>query len=176
MSIILPVNNIYPQFGADCFIAPNATIVGNVQAGNQCSFWFNAVLRGDVNYIKMGNKVNVQDGACIHCTYLKHPTNIGNNVSIGHHAIVHGCTIHDNVLVGMGAIIMDGCVVESNSIIAAGAVLTEGTHVPAGTIFAGLPAKKLKDISKELIEGEINRIANNYVMYSGWFKTPGEGA
>jgi carbonic anhydrase/acetyltransferase-like protein (isoleucine patch superfamily) len=170
MPIILPVEGISPHFGTDCFIAPNATIVGNVVAGDQCSFWFNAVVRGDVHYIKMGNKVNVQDGACIHCTYLKHPTNIGNNVSIGHNAIVHGCTIHDNVLIGMGAIVMDGCVVESNSIIAAGAVVLEGTHVPAGTIFAGVPAKKVKDVSEEMIEGEINRIANNYVKYSGWFK------
>lgn len=170
MALILPVKGIHPAFGNNNFIAPNATIVGDVQTGADCSIWFNAVIRGDVNYIKMGNKVNVQDGACIHCTYLKHPTNIGNNVSIGHHAIVHGCTIHDNVLIGMGAIIMDGCVVESNSIIAAGALLTEGTKVPAGTIFAGIPAKKLKDASPELIEGEINRIANNYVMYSGWFK------
>ena len=170
MPVILPVKNIAPSFGENIYIAPNATIVGNVQTGNDCSIWFNAVIRGDVNYIKIGNKVNVQDGACIHCTYLKHPTNIGNNVSIGHHAIVHGCTIHDNVLIGMGAIIMDGCVVESNSIVAAGAVLTEGTQVPAGTIFAGVPAKKLKDISPALIEGEINRIANNYVMYSSWFK------
>ena len=170
MPVILPVKNIAPSFGENIYIAPNATIVGDVQTGNDCSIWFNAVIRGDVNYIKIGNKVNVQDGACIHCTYLKHPTNIGNNVSIGHHAIVHGCTIHDNVLIGMGAIIMDGCVVESNSIVAAGAVLTEGTQVPAGTIFAGVPAKKLKDISPALIEGEINRIANNYVMYSSWFK------
>ncbi len=169
MSIILPVKGVSPKFGVNNFIAPNATIVGNVVTGNDCSIWFNAVIRGDVNHIKMGNKVNVQDGACIHCTYLKHPTEIGNNVSIGHHAIVHGCTIHDNVLVGMGAIIMDACVVESNSIIAAGAVLTEGTHVPAGTIFAGVPARKLKDVSPELIEGEINRIANNYVLYSSWF-------
>jgi carbonic anhydrase/acetyltransferase-like protein (isoleucine patch superfamily) len=172
--IILPVHGISPQFGNDCYIAPNATIVGNVAMGDQCSVWFNAVIRGDVHYIKMGNKVNVQDGACIHCTYQKHPTNIGNNVSIGHNALVHGCTIHDNVLIGMGAIVMDGCVVESNSIIAAGAVVLEGTRVPAGSIFAGVPAKKVKDISPELVEGEINRIANNYVMYSGWFKKGAE--
>lgn len=170
MPVILPVEGKSPQLGADCFLAPNATIVGDVTTGDQCSFWFNAVVRGDVHYIKMGNKVNVQDGACIHCTYLKHPANIGNNVSIGHHAIVHGCTIHDNVLIGMGAIVMDGCVVESNSIIAAGAVVLEGTHVPSGSIFAGVPAKKVKDVSQELIEGEINRIANNYIKYSGWFK------
>jgi carbonic anhydrase/acetyltransferase-like protein (isoleucine patch superfamily) len=173
MALILPVKGISPRFGHNTFFAPNATITGDVVAGDDCSFWFNAVVRGDVNYIKMGNKVNVQDGACIHCTYLKFPTNIGNNVSIGHHAIVHGCTLHDNVLVGMGAIIMDGCVVESNSIIAAGAILTEGTHVPAGTIYAGIPAKKLKDISQELVEGQINRIANNYVMYASWYDNVG---
>ena len=131
---------------------------------------FNAVIRGDVHYIKIGNKVNIQDGAIIHCTYQKHPTVIGNNVSIGHNAIVHGCTIHDNVLIGMGAIVMDNCVVESNSIIAAGAVVTQNTHVEAGTIYAGVPAKKVKDISRDLISGEIDRIANNYIMYSGWFK------
>jgi carbonic anhydrase/acetyltransferase-like protein (isoleucine patch superfamily) len=138
--------------------------------GEECSVWFNAVIRGDVHYIKMGNKVNVQDGAVIHCTYQKHPTDIGNNVSIGHNALVHGCTLHDNVLIGMGSIVMDGCIVHSNSIIAAGAVLLEGTIVPEGCIYAGVPAKKVKDISTELIEGEINRIANNYVMYSSWLK------
>jgi carbonic anhydrase/acetyltransferase-like protein (isoleucine patch superfamily) len=138
--------------------------------GNQCSIWFNAVVRGDVHYIKMGHKVNVQDGAVIHATYQKHPTNIGNNVSIGHNAIVHGCTIHDNVLIGMGSIVMDNCVVESNSIIAAGAVVTQNTRVEAGSIYAGVPARKVKDISQELISGEIHRIAENYVTYSGWFK------
>jgi carbonic anhydrase/acetyltransferase-like protein (isoleucine patch superfamily) len=170
MPVILPVNGLSPSFGAGCFIAPNATIVGDVHMGHQCSIWFNAVVRGDVNRITMGNKVNVQDGACIHCTYQKHPTHIGHNVSIGHNAIVHGCTLHNNVLIGMGAIVMDGAVVESNCIVAAGAVVLEGTHIPPGTIFAGVPARKVKDISQQLIEGEINRIANNYVMYSGWFK------
>tara|TARA_R110000744_G_scaffold40414_2_gene91672 strand:- start:11 stop:526 length:516 start_codon:yes stop_codon:yes gene_type:complete len=159
-----------PVIGDDCFIAENATIVGEVIMGDQCSVWFNAVLRGDVHFIKMGDKVNVQDGVVIHCTYKKSPTTIGDNVSIGHNAIVHGCTIHDNVLIGMGSIIMDDCIVESNSIIAAGAVLTKGTHVPSGTIFAGMPAKKIKDISPELSSGEINRIAEAYTMYSGWFK------
>ncbi len=168
--VIKTVNGKTPEIGEDCFIADNATIVGDVTMGSQCSIWFNAVLRGDVNFIKMGNKVNVQDGAVIHCTYLKAATTIGNNVSIGHNALVHGCTIHDNVLIGMGSIVMDDCVVESNSIIAAGAVLTKGTHVPAGTVFAGMPAKKIKDISPELSSGEIDRIANAYVKYSGWFK------
>lgn len=168
--IIKTINGSTPKFGSDCFIAENATIVGEVTMGDQCSIWFNAVLRGDVHFIKMGNKVNVQDGAIVHCTYKKAPTTIGNNVSIGHNAIVHGCTIKDNVLIGMGSIIMDNCVVESNSIIAAGAVLTKGTHVPEGTIYAGMPARKIKDVSPELSAGEIDRIANNYVKYSGWFK------
>jgi carbonic anhydrase/acetyltransferase-like protein (isoleucine patch superfamily) len=170
MPIIKPVNGKSPQISEDCYIAENATIVGEVFIGKQCSIWFNAVIRGDVHYIKMGDKVNIQDGAVLHATYLKSPTNIGNNVSIGHNAIVHGCTIHDNVLVGMGAIIMDDCVVESNSIIAAGAVVTKNTRVESGSIYAGVPAKKVKDISKELISGEIDRIANNYVKYSSWFK------
>ena len=138
--------------------------------GDGCSVWFNAVVRGDVNSIRMGNKVNVQDGAVIHCTYEKTKTIIGDNVSIGHNAIVHGCTVDDNVLIGMGAIVMDNCHIGSNSIIAAGAVVLENTKVEPGTIYAGVPAKKVKDISMELISGEINRIANNYLMYAGWFK------
>jgi carbonic anhydrase/acetyltransferase-like protein (isoleucine patch superfamily) len=170
MPIIKSVNGKHPDIPDDCYIAENATIVGDVTMGSQCSVWFNAVIRGDVHYIKMGNKVNVQDGAVIHATYQKSPTTIGNNVSIGHNAIVHGCTIHDNVLIGMGSIVMDDCVVESNSIIAAGAVVTQNTRVEAGSIYAGVPAKKVKDISKELISGEIDRIANNYVKYSSWFK------
>lgn len=170
MPIIKPVNGKTPQIPEDCYLAENATIVGDVLMGEQCSVWFNAVIRGDVHYIKIGNKVNIQDGAVIHATYQKSPTNIGNNVSIGHNAIVHGCTIHDNVLVGMGSIVMDDCVVESNSIIAAGAVVTQNTRVEAGSIYAGVPAKKVKDISQELISGEIDRIANNYVKYSSWFK------
>ena len=168
--IIKEVNGKSPKIPSDCFVAENATIVGDVEIGNECSIWFNAVVRGDVHYIKMGNRVNVQDGAVIHATYLTSPTNIGNNVSIGHNAIVHGCTVHDNVLIGMGSIVMDDCIIESNSIIAAGAVVTKNTVVPSGTIYAGIPAKKVKDISKELIEGEINRIAANYVNYSSWFK------
>ena len=168
--IVKPVRGKTPQIGKDCFIAENAVVVGEVTMGDECSIWYNAVLRGDVHYIKMGNKVNVQDGAVVHCTYKKSPTEIGNNVSIGHNAIVHGCTIKDNVLVGMGSIIMDDCVVESNSIIAAGAVVTRGTHVEAGSIYAGMPAKKLKDVSPELMSGEIDRIANSYVKYASWFK------
>lgn len=170
MPIIKPVNGKSPQLPEDCYIAENATIVGDVSMGSNCSIWFNAVLRGDVHYIKLGNKVNVQDGAVVHCTYQKHPTNIGNNVSIGHNAIVHGCTIHDNVLIGMGSIVMDNCVVHSNSIIAAGAVVTQNTVVESGSIYAGVPAKKVKDISEKLISGEIDRIANNYIKYSSWYK------
>ncbi len=174
MALLLPVKGISPKFGTDCFIAPNATIVGDVEMGNECSVWFNAVIRGDVNFIKMGNKVNVQDGAVIHCTYQKNATTIGNNVSIGHNAIVHGCTIHDDVLIGMGAIVMDRCVVNSNCIIAAGAVVLEGTIVEEGSIYAGVPAKKVKAISPEKISGEINRIADNYLTYSSWFSNYNE--
>ncbi len=168
--IIKDVNGKSPKIPADCYIAENATIVGDVEIGNQCSIWFNAVIRGDVHSIKLGNKVNVQDGAVIHATYLKSPTTIGNNVSIGHNAIVHGCTIHDDVLIGMGSIIMDDCVIESNAIIAAGAVVTKNTRVPSGTVYAGVPAIKIKDISENLVHGEIHRIAENYVKYSSWFK------
>ena len=168
--IIKSVNGKHPQIPEDCFIAENATIVGDVVMGNQCSVWFNAVIRGDVHFIKMGNKVNVQDGAVIHATYKTSPTTIGNNVSIGHNAIVHGCTIHDNILIGMGSIVMDDCVIESNTIIAAGAVVSKNTRVESGSIYAGSPAKKIKEISPELTKGEIERIANNYVMYSSWFK------
>jgi carbonic anhydrase/acetyltransferase-like protein (isoleucine patch superfamily) len=170
MPVILPVKGVLPQIPEDCFIAPNATIVGDVVMGEQCSVWFNAVVRGDVNSIRMGSKVNIQDGACIHCTYQKTKAVIGNNVSIGHNAIVHGCTVNDNVLIGMGAIVMDNVVIGSNSIIAAGAVVLEGTIVPEGSIYAGVPAKKVKDISPELLKGEVERIANNYIMYSSWFK------
>jgi carbonic anhydrase/acetyltransferase-like protein (isoleucine patch superfamily) len=170
MAVILHVDGIYPQFGENCFIAPNATIVGDVITGKDCSFWFNAVVRGDVNSIRMGDKVNVQDGAVIHCTFQKTKAIIGNNVSIGHNAIVHGCTVHDNVLIGMGAIVMDNAVVHSNTIIAAGAVVLEGTICEAGSIYAGIPAKKVKAIDADQISGEINRIANNYLRYSNWFR------
>ena len=170
MAFVLPVSGVYPQFGKENKLAPNATITGQVTTGMSCSFWFNCVVRGDVNSIILGDFVNVQDGATIHCTYQKTKVHLGNNVSIGHTAIVHGCTVTDNVLIGMGAIVMDNCEIGSNTIIAAGAVVTEGTKVPSGCIFAGVPAKKIKDISEELINGEINRIAENYLMYSGWFK------
>lgn len=170
MATILHVDNVFPSYGTNCFFAPNATIVGDVVMGDDCSIWFNAVIRGDVNSIRMGNKVNVQDGAVIHCTYKKTKAIIGHNVSIGHNAIVHGCTIADNVLIGMGAIVMDNAVIGTNSIIAAGAVVLEGTEVPAGSIFAGVPARKVKDVSQEQIHGEIDRIAGNYVRYADWFR------
>lgn len=169
MALLKSVKGISPMFGKDCYLSENATIVGDVKMGDNCSVWFNAVVRGDVNFIRIGNKVNIQDGAIVHCTYQKTSVSIGDNVSIGHKAIIHGCKIHDNVLVGMGAIIMDNCEIHSHSIIAAGAVLLENTIVEEGSIYAGIPAKKVKSISKSLIDGEINRIANNYILYSSWF-------
>ncbi len=167
---ILTINGKTPIIPNDCYVAENATIIGDVTFGELCSVWFNAIIRGDVHFITIGNKVNIQDGAIIHCTYQKHPTIIGNNVSIGHNAIVHGCTLHDNVLIGMGAIVMDNCIVESNSIIAAGAVVTQNTVVKSGSIYAGVPAKKVKDIDQSDFAGEIERISNNYVMYASWYK------
>jgi len=170
MAIIKSVRGFTPVLGKDCFLADTAVVVGDVMMGDQCSVWFNAVVRGDVHSIRMGNKVNIQDGAIIHCTYLKAPTVIGNNVSIAHNAVVHGCTVHDNVLIGMGAIIMDHAVIESNSIIAAGALVLENTVVESGSIYAGVPAKKVKSIDKELLVGQVNRIADSYIMYAGWYK------
>ncbi|MGX7667149.1 gamma carbonic anhydrase family protein [Flavobacterium pedocola] len=170
MALIKEVRGFLPQIPEDCYLAENATVVGQVTFGSSCSVWFNAVVRGDVHSITIGNKVNIQDGAIIHCTYQKHPTVIGNNVSIGHNAIVHGCTVQDNVLIGMGSIVMDNCVIESNSIVAAGSVVTQNTVVESGTIYAGIPAKKVKDINASDFAGEIERISNNYVMYSSWFK------
>lgn len=171
MALILPVKEKSPLYGENCWFAPNATLVGDIKMGNDCTVWFNAVVRGDVNSIIMGNRVNIQDGAIIHCTYQKAVTTIGNNVSIAHNAIVHGCTIEDEVLIGMGAIVMDGAVIGKNSIIGAGAIITQNTIVPPGTIWAGNPAKYIKEVSKDL--GEVfMRTANNYVMYSEWFKDP----
>ena len=170
MALIKSVKGKSPIFEANVYLAENATVVGDVKMGSDCSVWFSAVIRGDVNSIRIGNKVNIQDGAVIHCTYQKAATILGNNVSVGHNALVHGCTIHDNVLVGMGAIVMDGVVVESNSIIAAGAVVLEGTHIESGTIYAGIPAKKVKELNEEQTARLIEGISNNYVMYSSWFK------
>ena len=170
MPYILPLRGFTPKLGENCFIAVNATIVGDVIMGNDCSIWFNAVVRGDVNSIIIGDKVNIQDGVCIHCTFEKTKTIIGNNVSIGHNAIVHGCTIEDNVLVGMGAIIMDNAYIEKNALIAAGAVVLEGTRVEAGSIYAGVPAKKVKSLAPETFKDMNERIANNYIKYASWFK------
>jgi carbonic anhydrase/acetyltransferase-like protein (isoleucine patch superfamily) len=169
MATILPVEGKSPKFGNDCFVAPNATVVGDVEMGEKCSIWFNAVVRGDVNSIRIGNKVNIQDGVVIHATYQKTKCIIGNNVSIGHNAIVHGCTVNDKVLIGMGAIVMDNAEIGSNSIIAAGAVVLEGTKIEAGTIYGGIPARKIKDIPVELITQQIDRIAEHYCLYSSWF-------
>ena len=169
MPLILPVLDKSPQHGENCWFAPNATLVGDVVMGKDCTVWFNAVVRGDVNSIIMGDRVNIQDGAVVHCTYKKTQTIIGNNVSIAHNAIVHGCIIEDEVLIGMGAIVMDGAVIGKNAIIGAGAIVTQNTKVPPGTVWAGNPAKYIKDVSPEL--GEVFlRTANNYVMYSEWFK------
>ena len=170
MAIIRTLLGKTPQIGDGSFLAETATVIGDVTMGENCSIWYNAVIRGDVNFIKIGSKVNVQDNVMLHCTFEKFPLIIGNNVSIGHNAIVHGCTIKDNVLIGMGAIVMDDCTVESNSIVGAGSVVTQGTHIKSGEVWGGIPARKIKDISSELLEGEVNRIANNYVKYSGWYK------
>lgn len=170
MALIKELLGKTPKIGENTFLAETATVIGDVEMGKDCSIWFNAVVRGDVHYIKMGNKVNVQDNAMLHCTYEKFPLEIGNNVSIGHNAIVHGCKIQDNVLIGMGAIVMDDCLVESNSIVGAGSVVTQGTIIKSGEVWGGIPAKKIKDLSPELLEGEVNRIANNYVKYSSWYK------
>jgi len=169
MPVIMPVKDKSPEWGSDCFIAPNATIVGDVVMGDNCSVWFNAVIRGDVNYIKIGNNTNIQDGAVIHCTYLHAGTDIGNNVSIGHSALVHGCTLKDNTLIGMGAIVMDHAIVEEFVIIAAGAIVLEKTICESGYLYAGIPAKKIKPITEAQRE-MLQRLPNNYIMYSGWFK------
>ena len=170
MALIKSIKGKSPIFGKNIYLAENATIVGEVEMGENCSVWFNSVIRGDVNSIKIGNKVNIQDGAIIHCTYKKAATIIGNNVSVGHNAIVHGCTIDDNVLIGMGAIVMDRVVVESNSIIGAGSVVLEGTHIKSGTIYAGVPAKKVKELNEKQTVKLINGIAENYIMYSSWLQ------
>ncbi len=168
MAYVYKIKGVAPRHGKDCFIADNATMMGDVVMGDQCSVWFNAVVRGDVHSIRIGNKVNIQDGAIIHCTYQKASTTIGNNVSIGHGAIVHGCTVEDNVLIGMRAVVMDHAVVQKNSIVAAGAVVLENTIVESGTIYAGVPARKVKEISPEQFSRLIEKISDNYVMYSTW--------
>jgi len=169
MAIIKTVRGYAPRFGSNCFLADNAVVVGEVIMGNNCTVWFNAVIRGDVNTITIGDNTNIQDGAVIHCTYQKSKTNIGKNVSIAHTAVVHGCTVEDNVLIGMGAIIMDDAVIGTGSVIAAGAVVLPGTKVEPGTIYAGMPAKYVKDVGPEMT-AVIDRTAKNYPMYAEWFK------
>lgn len=169
MALIKAVNGVKPVFGKNCFLADNATVIGDVVMGEGCSVWFHAVVRGDVHSIRIGNNVNIQDGAIIHCTYQKAPVNIGNNVSIAHNAIVHGCTIHDNVLIGMGAIVMDGAIINSNSVIGAGALVRENIIVESGSVWAGVPAVKIRDIDQNLLEGQVNRISKNYSMYASWY-------
>ena len=168
MPLILPVKGVYPKIGKDCFLAENSTIVGDVTMGNNCSVWFSAVIRGDVNFIKIGDNTNIQDGAVIHCTYLKAPTIIGNNVSIGHNALVHGCILQDHVLVGMGAIVMDHAIVEEFCIIAAGAIVLENTICESGFLYAGIPARKIKPLIEEQI-ALLKKLPENYKMYSNWF-------
>ena len=168
MPVILPVKGKYPQLGKPSFIAENATIVGDVEMGDGCSIWFNAVVRGDVNAITIGKETNIQDGAVIHCTYQKAGTDIGHYVSIGHNALVHGCTLEDHVLVGMGAIVMDHAVVEPYCIIAAGAIVLENTRCESGYLYAGIPARKIKPITDQQRE-LLDRLPDNYIMYSKWF-------
>ncbi len=169
MTLIKAIKDITPRFGSNVYLADNATIIGDVDIGDDCSLWFNTVLRGDVNSIKIGNKVNIQDGSIIHCTYNKFKTIIGNNVSVGHNTVIHGCTIEDNVLIGMGAIVMDGVFISKNSIIAAGSIVLEGTHIDSGVIYAGCPAKKVKQLEEEQILELINRTAENYLLYASWY-------
>ena len=176
MAIIKKLNGHTPKFGKNCFLADNAAIIGDVEMGNDRSIWFGAVLRGDVHSIRIGNKVNIQDNATIHATYKKSPTNIGNNVSIAHNAVIHGCTIKDNVLIGMGAIVLDDAVVESNTIVAAGSVVTKGTVVESGWVYAGTPAKKMKQLGEELLKGEVERIVNAYSMYASWYEDENQEA
>ena len=170
MALIRTLRGITPQFGLDAFLAETAVVIGDVRMGDQCSVWYNAVVRGDVNAIRIGDRVNIQDGAVLHCTYQKAALNIGSDVSIGHNAIVHGCTIHDKVLIGMGAIVMDHAEIGEGSVIAAGAVVTQNMKVEPGSLIAGVPGKRIKQVSEDLSMNEIERIAKNYLMYASWFK------
>lgn len=169
--LLKTINGHTPSCGRDCFLAETAVLIGDVRLGDACSIWYNTILRGDVNWIRVGDRVNIQDGTVVHCTWQKFPTEIGSDVSVGHNAILHGCIIADQVLVGMGAIVMDGCRVESNSIIAAGAVLTQGTRVESGAIYAGAPARKIREVSAEMLAGgEIGKIAERYLTFAGWHR------
>lgn len=169
MALIKSLNGKTPKIGKNCFIAENATIIGDVEIGDNCSIWYNVVIRGDVHYIRIGNNTNVQDGAIIHATYQKSPTNIGNHVTIAHGAIIHGCTLHDSVMVGMRAIVLDDVEIEPEVIIGAGSVVTKGTKVEGGSVYAGIPAKKIKNMNPDLLDGELHRIANAYIKYAGWY-------
>lgn len=173
MPLLLPVKGVYPVIGKNCFLAENSTIVGDVTIGDHCSVWFNAVIRGDVNYVTIGDNTNIQDGAIIHCTYLKAATIIGSNVSIGHNALVHGCTLQDHVLIGMGAIVMDHAIVEEFCIIAAGAIVLENTVCESGFLYAGIPARKIKPLTEEQIT-LLKKLPENYKMYSSWFTSEEE--
>lgn len=168
MPLILPVKDVHPSIHESCFVAENATIVGDVEIGENCSIWFNAVVRGDVNFIKIGHHTNIQDGVVIHCTYQKAGTTIGNYVSVGHNALVHGCVLHDHVLIGMGAIVMDNAVVEEFVIIGAGAIVLENTICESGYLYAGIPARKIKPITEEQ-RAMLKQLPHNYVLYSTWF-------
>ena len=170
MALIRALKGIYPKWGENCFFAENATIVGEVVMGDDCTVWYQAVLRGDVHFIHIGNRVNIQDGAVIHCTYEKSPTTIGNDVSIGHHALVHGCTIHDRVLIGMGAIVMDDVIIPGGTMVAAGALIPPGRKLESGYVYAGSPAKKLRKLSVEDIDFFIDRTAENYIKYADWYR------
>jgi len=170
MALIKPLRGFTPQFGENCFFAENATIIGDVIMGNDCSIWFNTVLRGDVNSIRIGNKVNIQDGAVLHCLYEKTKIHMGDNISVGHNVTIHGATIKNDVLIGMGATILDNAVVQENTIIAANALVRDGQILEPNSVYAGVPAKKVKDIDPEQTREMINKIANNYLMYASWYK------
>ena len=170
MALIKSILGKEPKIGKGTYLAETSTIIGDVIIGENCSIWFNAVVRGDVHYIKIGNKVNIQDNVMLHCTYRKYPLEIGDNVSVGHNAILHGCKVMDHVLIGMGAIVMAGCLVEKNSIVGAGSVVVKGTHIKSGEVWGGIPAKKIKDVDANLLEDEVHRIADSYVKYSSWYQ------
>jgi len=170
MAIIKSVRGFTPELGRDCYLAETAVIIGDVIAGDQCSFWFNVVVRGDVNSIRIGNKVNIQDGTVLHCLYQRSVIEIGDNVSIGHNVVIHGARIMNNALIGIGAVILDGAVIGENSIIAAGSVILAEAKIEPGSIYAGVPAKRVKDVSQQQAAEMIKRIAEDYILYSGWYR------
>jgi carbonic anhydrase/acetyltransferase-like protein (isoleucine patch superfamily) len=170
MALIKTVRGFTPVFGNNCYFAENATIIGDVVMGDDCSVWFNTVIRGDVNSIRIGNKVNIQDGSILHTLYKKSVIEIGDNVSVGHNVIVHGAIIHSNVLLGVGSIILDNAVIGENSIIAAGSVVLDSTIVEPGSLYGGVPARRIKDVDPEQAKEMIEKIANNYLFYSQWYR------